>query len=193
MKVVTIMPNNWLAERMDELIRAVDEIFVGKIPSVDDLLCIHQVLVERRDAELDRQSVTDEAVQRAIEWLEAEKESVQTDFERSDADWRMEYGVKETHDERMAAFDLAIQALRQMEIDLYPKAGLDPDAGDWGNGYSRGYADGLQARQMRSEPCEWCDITGDWIYEVAVIRNRRKTHKGEMKNYCPNCGRKLVK
>ena len=53
-------------------------------------------------------------LQRAIKWLEAEKESVQTDFERSDADWRMEYGVKETHDERMAAFDLAIQALRQM-------------------------------------------------------------------------------
>jgi len=114
MKVVTIMPNNQMAERMNELICAVDEIFVGKIPSVDDLLCIHKVLVERRDAELDRQSVTDEAVQRAIGWQEAEKESAQNDWERAGADWRMEYGVKETHDERMAAFDLAIQALRQM-------------------------------------------------------------------------------
>ena len=66
MKVVTIMPNNQMAERMDELIRAVDEIFVGKIPSEYDLYGIHQVLVERRDAEIARQSVTDEAVQRAI-------------------------------------------------------------------------------------------------------------------------------
>ena len=56
------MPNNWLAERMDELIRAVDEIFVGKIPSEDDLYGIHQVLVERRDAELAHQSVMEMAV-----------------------------------------------------------------------------------------------------------------------------------
>jgi len=57
---------------MNKLICAVDEIFVGKIPSEDDLCGIHQVLVERRDAELDRQSVTDEAVKDAIEWAERE-------------------------------------------------------------------------------------------------------------------------
>ena len=64
------MPNNQITERMDELIRAVDEIFVGKIPSEDDLYGIHQVLVERRDAEIVRQSVTDEAVQVALTWFE---------------------------------------------------------------------------------------------------------------------------
>ena len=59
------------------------------------------------------------------------------------------------------ALDTALACMRQMEIDLYPKAGLDHDADDWGNGYSRGYADGLQAlRQMGStEPdcstAEW--------------------------------------
>lgn len=136
-------------------------------------------------------------LQRAIGWQESEKASAQNDWERAGAELRMEPGAQAQHGERMAAFDLAIQALRQMEIDMYPRAGLDHDADDWSDGYSRGYADGLQARQMRTsepdvfEPCEWCDITGDWIYEVAVIRNRRKTHKGEMKNYCPNCGRKL--
>ncbi len=109
------MPNNWLAERMDELIRAVDEIFVGNIPSEDDLYGIHQVLAERRDAELDRQSVTDEAVQRAIEWQEAEKASTQNDWERAGAEWRMEPGAQAQHDERMSAFDMAIQALRQMK------------------------------------------------------------------------------
>jgi len=60
------------------------------------------------------QKPTDEAVQRAIDWLEAEKESAQNDWERSGAEWRMEPGTQEQHDERMAAFDLAIQALRQM-------------------------------------------------------------------------------
>lgn len=114
MKVVTIMPNNWLAERMDELIRAVDEIFVGKIPSEDDLYGIHQVLVERRDAEITRQSVTDDAVKDAISWLESDKNDRQREWEGSDVDWRMEPGSKEMHEDFMYAFDLAIQALRQM-------------------------------------------------------------------------------
>lgn len=107
--------DNHIAIRMDELICAVDEIFVGKIPSEDDLYGIHQVLVERRDAELARQSVTDEAVQRAIEWMEIEKESAQNSWERAGAEWRTEPGTQEMHDERMASFDLAIQALRQMK------------------------------------------------------------------------------
>ena len=78
MKVVTIMPNNWLAERMDELIRAVDEIFIGKIPSEDDLYGIHQVLVERRDAALiDAELAEPDAdVAEVIEWLENERESI---------------------------------------------------------------------------------------------------------------------
>ena len=71
-------------------------------------------VLELIDAEIVRQSVTDEAVQRAIGWQEAEKESAQNDWERAGAEWRMEPGTQEQHDERMAAFDLAIQALRQM-------------------------------------------------------------------------------
>lgn len=54
-------------------------------------------------------------LQRAIEWLEAEKASAQNDWERSGAEWRMEPGAQAQHNERMAAFDLAIQALRQMK------------------------------------------------------------------------------
>ncbi len=61
------------------------------------------------------QNPTDEAVQMAIEWLEAEKESAQNDWERAGAELRMEPGTQAQHDERMASFDLAIQALRQMK------------------------------------------------------------------------------
>ena len=75
------MPNNWFADRIDELIRAVDEIFIGKIPSEDDLYGMHQVLVERRDAELDRQSVTDDAVQNMVQTFESFLSS------RHDANW----------------------------------------------------------------------------------------------------------
>ena len=60
--------------------------------------------------------MTDDAVKDAISWLESDKNDRQRELERSDADWRMEYGVKETHGERMAAFNMAIQALRQMNI-----------------------------------------------------------------------------
>lgn len=96
-------------------------------------------------------------LQRAIEWLEAEKASVQTDFERSDADWRMEYGVKETHDERMAAFDLAIQALRQ----------------------------------MRSEPCEWCDGNSHKWLSVDPHAIGFDVYPDNYHKFCPNCGRPL--
>ncbi len=58
---------------------------------------------------------SDDAVQRAIDWLEAEKESAQNDWERAGAEWRMEPGAQAQHDERMASFDMAIQALRQMK------------------------------------------------------------------------------
>ncbi len=71
---------------MDELIRAVDEIFVGNNPSEDDLYGIHQVLAERRDAELARQSVMDEAVQRAIEWAEQERKNSFRYMDFGDAD-----------------------------------------------------------------------------------------------------------
>lgn len=91
-----------------------DDNLMQRIVDNNDVTNTIDIAIELLNAEIARQSVTDDAVQRAIEWQEAEKESAQTDFERSDADWRMEYGVKETHDERMAAFDLAIQALRQM-------------------------------------------------------------------------------
>ena len=98
------------------------------------------------------------------------------------------------------ALDTALACMHQMKPDLYPKAGIDPDADDWGNGYSRGYADGLQAlRQMGStkhstdstratEPCEWCGthknmmVTGirtDWRDDDVFL--------GKV-SYCPNCG-----
>ena len=82
MKVVTIMPNN-------------------KIPSEDDLYGIHQVLVERRDAEFDRQSVTDEAVKDAITWAEQERKDNFRYMNFGDAD----------------SATLAIDALRQMRSE----------------------------------------------------------------------------
>lgn len=54
-------------------------------------------------------------LRRAIEWMEIEKESAQNSWERAGAEWRIEPGTQEMHDEQMAAFDLAIQALRQMK------------------------------------------------------------------------------
>ena len=59
-------------------------------------------------------------------------------------------------------------------------------------------------RQMRSEPCEWCDGKEDsllvWTKDPVEIEwdDREYTTRGwtwkELKpNYCPNCGRKLVK
>ena len=64
----------------------------------------------------ERKKVTNmDDLQRAIGWQESEKESAQNDWERAGAEWRMEPGAQEQHDERMASFDLAIQALRQMK------------------------------------------------------------------------------
>ena len=48
---------------------------------------------------------------------------------------------------------------RQSVTDKYPNAGIDPDADDWGNGYSRGYADGLQSQMKPAEPD--VDFTAD--------------------------------
>lgn len=86
------------------------------------------------DAEIARQSVTDEAVQRAIEWAEQERKNSFRYMDFGDAD----------------SAALAITALRQMKPDLYLQAGNDPEADDWANGYSRGYADGLQAHNRTS-------------------------------------------
>lgn len=98
------MPNNQMAERMDELIRAVDEIFVGKIPSEDDLYGIHQVLVERRDAELARRSVTDDAdVAEAIDDI----------TERIEWECTV-HGTKARRD-KLKMYDLELQALRQYQ------------------------------------------------------------------------------
>ena len=69
--------------------------------------------IARQSAE-DKNVPTSEEVAEAIEWQESEKESAQNDWERAGAEWRMEPGAQEQHDERMASFDLAIQALRQM-------------------------------------------------------------------------------
>ena len=82
----------------------------------------------------------------------------------------------------------SIAALRQMKQD---NAGLDPDADDYGNGYSRGYADGL--RQMRTEPCEWCELAEHCEYEVTYFEddNRWATSRRLMPKYCPNCGRRI--
>lgn len=66
------------------------------------------------DAELARQSVTDEAVQRAIEWAEHIKKYHQDKWKHAEPEWRAEPGAQEQEDELMAAFDLAIQALCQM-------------------------------------------------------------------------------
>ena len=151
-----------------------------------------------------------DAVQRAIEWLEAEKESVQTDFERSDADWRMEYGVKETHDERMAAFDLAIQALRQMkpsdaDVDKIIATGEylcglnDDNLADLiiqTNEVQNYIVESFTAlRQMRSEPCWHCK--GIEAHSIKLVKTVMDEFGCELEAYdmpykfCPNCGRKL--
>ena len=86
------------------MIRAVDEIFVGKIPSEDDLYGIHQVLVERRDAELARRSVTDDAdVAEAIDDI----------TERIEWECTV-HGTKARRD-KLKMYDLELQALRQYQ------------------------------------------------------------------------------
>ena len=57
---------------------------------------------------------TDEAVREAIEWLEADKDHHEREWQKQDVEWQMEPGALEQHESFMRSFDLAIQALRQM-------------------------------------------------------------------------------
>jgi hypothetical protein len=147
-----------------------------------DLLSLIDAEIARIDS-TDSTRAMDEAVRDAIDWQECLKQDAQHKWKREDPEWKAESGAQEQHDAMIAAYDLAIQALRRMQPD---NAGLDMDADDYGNGYSRGYADGLQA-QMWTEPCAWCEKT------LTLF-----THSGKYipenqppRNYCSACGRKL--
>ena len=108
--------NKWTWEEYEQIVKEKGlKIFTPDGPVMADVG--DWIIQNCKDCFVTRQyqKPTGEAVKWAIDWLEAEKESAQNDWERSDADWRMEYGVKETHDERMSAFDLAVSALRQMK------------------------------------------------------------------------------
>ena len=63
------------------------------------------------------QKPTDEKIRQAIEWQSCLKDHHQHEWEGTDIDWQMEPGAQAEHDEMMQAFDLAIQALRQMKGD----------------------------------------------------------------------------
>ena len=124
------------------------------------------------NAEIARQSVTDEAVQMAIEWQEAEKASAQNDWERAGAEWRMEPGANAHHDERMASFDLAIQALQAYQ----PTTRKDR------------IVEEVAISKTETTSCEWCDggiDTASLMDADMMMRFVRPV------NYCPNCGRKL--
>ena len=58
---------------------------------------------------------TSEATQKAIGWQQSLKQHHQREWEKTDVDWQMEPGAQEQHNEMMASFDMAIQALQQYE------------------------------------------------------------------------------
>lgn len=73
-------------------------------------------------------------------------------------------------DDVLGTIDEAIAA----QSDKHPMAGTDPDADDWGNGYSRGYADGLQICQSatseevaisKTETSQWRTVTNTTNYD----------------------------
>jgi len=91
--------------------------------------------------------------------------------------WMSERAKKEL----LTIIDEAIAA----QSDKHPMAGTDPDADDWGNGYSRGYADGLQICQSATseevaEAISWVTNTrhrnqymsGDWTAPMYNHINR---------------------
>ena len=56
---------------------------------------------------------TSEATQKAIGWQQSLKQHHQREWEKTDVDWQLEPGAQEQHNEMMASFDMAIQALQK--------------------------------------------------------------------------------
>lgn len=142
------------------------------------------------------QKPTDEAVQRAISWIESDKIDRQRDWDQQDHDWKSEPGAKEMHEDFMSAFELAIQGLRQM------RTGPDCSTAEWQGGYCLGYG----KSDTDDEPCDTCkacpkqanydDDKCEWCDKILTLFTNSGKYMPENqppRNYCTNCGRKLVK
>ena len=192
-----------IAERMDELIEALTDEINGNLSlSEDDLYGILQVLTERRDEAIARQSVTDEAVRDAIEDIEkcikpvvggksldlAIKALQQMCTEPTDKDVQDAIEYIETHKETAeACLDY------DYEDDARVKKAVNESIGCYDLAITA-------LQQMRTEPCDWCKTHGKTRFEtvrvdvqdgVPVDYNADKYVRFTPSHYCPNCGRKL--
>lgn len=182
-----------LREEVYELLRCPMSVWNGTgYEDVNELTESGRDLLALIDSALAEPSDAD--VAEAIEWMEIEKETAQNSWERAGAEWRMEPGAQEMHDEQMAAFDLAITALSQMRTEP------DCSTAEWQGGYCLGYGksdtDDEPCDVCKSCPkqasyaddkCEWCDKT------LTLFTNSGKyiPENQPPRNYCPNCGRHI--
>lgn len=119
------------------------------------------------DAEIARQSVTDEAVQRAIEWAEQERKNSFRYMDFGDAD----------------SASLSITALQSYQPTTRKNRTVEEAA--------------ISKTETTSNSCWYCKgIELHNIKSVKTVTDESDRELGAYDtpyNYCPNCGRKLVK